>query len=87
MSKELIDLAAAARDEAERLEKQHLGDSGFTAHTMRCQTLYLKLRERVFEKRVADTLAKKCDELQAEIQKLRAENKKMRDDLEEEFGW
>lgn len=42
-TQDTIALAATIRDEAERLENQHLGQSGFTTHTMRCQTLYLKL--------------------------------------------
>lgn len=45
-TQETIALAATIRDEAKRLENQHLGQSGFTTHTMRCQTLYLKLCEQ-----------------------------------------
>lgn len=42
---ELIALAAVIRDEAKRLEDQHPGQASFTTHTMRCQTLYMKLCE------------------------------------------
>lgn len=45
-TQDTLALAATIWDEAKRLENQHLGQSGFTTHTMRCQTLYLKLCEQ-----------------------------------------